>query len=67
MLYTFESCMHRSNELPSLETGNICTVPVPVFLVGRFMPFKSAHWNFLIKEMSMDTKGYKCWEENKHE
>nr|DAD89086.1 MAG TPA: hypothetical protein [Siphoviridae sp. ctv0N24]DAQ58100.1 MAG TPA: hypothetical protein [Caudoviricetes sp.] len=40
---------------------------VPVFLVGRFMPFKSAHWTFLIKEMSMDTKGYKCWEENKHE
>nr|DAL61627.1 MAG TPA_asm: hypothetical protein [Caudoviricetes sp.] len=20
---------------------------VPVFLVGRFMPFKSAHWTFL--------------------
>nr|DAO38161.1 MAG TPA: hypothetical protein [Bacteriophage sp.] len=46
MLYTFESCMHRSNELQSLETDNICTVPIPVFLVGRFMPFKSAHWIF---------------------
>lgn len=34
---------------------------VPVFLVGRFMPFKSAHWTFLIKEMVfMDTKGCKC-------
>lgn len=58
MLYTFESCMHRSNELPSLETGNICTVPIPVFLVGRFMPFKSAHWIFLIEVLIMQKE--KC-------
>lgn len=45
--WKFESSLFNSNELQSLETDNICTVPIPVFLVGRFMPFKSAHWIFL--------------------
>ena len=31
---------------------------VPVFLVGRFMPFKSAHWTFLIDVLIMQKE--KC-------
>ena len=58
MLYTFESCMHRSNELQSLEVFSLLLRSVPVFLVGRFMPFKSAHWTFLIDVLIMQKE--KC-------
>lgn len=53
--WKFESSLFNSNELQSLESFLLLR-SVPVFLVGRFMPFKSAHWTFLIKEMGYGRK-----------
>ena len=43
--WKFKSSLFNSNELQSLESFLLLR-SVPVFLVGRFMPFKSAHWTF---------------------
>ena len=46
--WKFKSSLFNSNELQSLESFLLLR-SVPVFLVGRFMPFKSAHWTFLLR------------------
>lgn len=55
--WKFKSSLFNSNELQSLESFLLLR-SVPVFLVGRFMPFKSAHWTFLIDVLIMQKE--KC-------